>query len=46
MAVSAAWQRYDAWNQALGSMLFTSANDGRPVYLDMDDDVLSRWPWR
>ena len=44
MAISAAWQRYDAWNQAFGSVLFTSANAGRPVYLDMDDDVLSRWP--
>jgi hypothetical protein len=42
MAVSVAWQRYGAWNQALSSVLFTSANDGRPVYLDMDDDVLSR----
>ena len=40
MASSAAWQRYDAWNQALGSVLFTSANEGRPAYLDMDDDVL------
>lgn len=41
MGVSATWQRYEAWNQALGSVLFTPANDGRPVYLDMDDDVLS-----
>jgi len=42
MAVSAAWQRYNAWNQALSSVLFTSANQGRPIYLDMDDDVLAR----
>jgi len=41
MAVPAAWQRYEAWNRAFGSVLFTSANEGRPVYLDMDDDVLS-----
>jgi hypothetical protein len=42
MAMSSAWQQYHAWNEALGSVLFTSANDGRPVYLDMDDDVLSQ----
>lgn len=42
MTVSVAWQRYEAWNQALASMLFTAANDGRPIYLDMDEDVLSR----
>ena len=42
MAVSFAWHRYHAWNEAVGSVLFTPANDGRPVYLDMDDDVLSR----
>lgn len=42
MVGSVAWQRYEAWNQALVSVLFTSANDGRPVYLDMDDDIFSR----
>lgn len=41
MAVSVAWQRYEAWNRAFGSVLFTVVNAGRPVYLDMDDDVLS-----
>ncbi|HET9894974.1 MAG TPA: hypothetical protein VFQ44_08560 [Streptosporangiaceae bacterium] len=42
MAISVAWQRYDVWNQALSSVLFTPSNEGRPVYLDMDDDVLSQ----
>ena len=42
MAIPAAWERYAAWNQAFGSVLFTPANAGRPVYLDMDDDVLSQ----
>src|SRR5213596_516752 len=41
MTVPVAWQRYEAWNRALGSVLFTPANAGRPVYLDMDDDFLS-----
>lgn len=42
MTVSSAWQRYEAWNQALAYVLFTTANGGRPVYLDMDEDVLAR----
>jgi hypothetical protein len=41
MAVPVAGQRYEAWNRAFSSVLFTPANAGRPVYLDMDDDVLS-----
>ena len=42
MAIPAAWERYAAWNQAFGTVLFTPDNAGRPVYLDMDDDVLSQ----
>jgi len=42
MAIPANWESYAAWNQAFGSVLFTSANSGRPVYLDMDDDVLAQ----
>ena len=43
MAVSiTALRRYEAWDAAIASTLFTAENTGRPVYLDMDDDVLSR----
>lgn len=42
LADSVTWQRYDVWNQTLAGALFTSANEGRPVYLDMDDEVLTR----
>ena len=37
-----ALRRYEVWNAALASTLFTPENAGRPVYLDMDDDVLFR----
>jgi len=42
MAIPATWERYAAWNQAFASVLFTPANAGRPVYMDMDEDVLSQ----
>jgi hypothetical protein len=42
MGSYAAWNQYEEWNQALKAAIFTPENDGRPVYLDMDDDVLTR----
>lgn len=41
MGIHAAWERYEEWNRVLARALFTPSNEGRPVYLDMDDDVLA-----
>ena len=35
-----AWERYELWNQAFSRVVFSTRNEGRPVYLDMDEDVL------
>jgi superfamily I DNA/RNA helicase len=35
-----AWERYELWNQAFSRVVFSARNEGRPVYLDMDEDVL------
>ena len=35
-----AWDRYEIWNQAFSHVVFTPDKAGRPVYLDMDEDVL------
>ena len=35
-----AWDRYEVWNQAFSRVVFTADKAGRPVYLDMDEDVL------
>jgi hypothetical protein len=32
---------YDAWNDAVGQHFFNGTEAGRPVYLDLDDDVLA-----
>lgn len=42
MGVFSAWERYEAWNQALSRVHFGPRNEGRPVYLDMDDDILQQ----
>lgn len=42
MSGFAAWERYEAWNQAFSQVLFGSHNEGQPVYLDMDDDILDK----
>lgn len=42
MGVFAAWERYEAWNQAFSRVLFGPNNEGQPVYLDMDDDILEQ----
>lgn len=34
------WERYDAWNVALASVLYGPEFAGVPVYLDMEEDVL------
>lgn len=33
-------EQYFRWNQALADVIFTKKSADRPVYLDMDDDVL------
>lgn len=33
-------ERYERWNDAVASVVYTTANAGRPVYLDLEDDVL------
>lgn len=35
-----AWDRYEIWNEAFSHVVFTADKAGRPVYLDMDEDVL------
>jgi hypothetical protein len=36
------WDRYDRWNAAIAAEFFTGRHGGRPVYLDLEDDVLWR----
>ena len=36
------WQNYRLWNHALCEHFFTGRFSDRPVYLDLDSDVLSR----
>lgn len=36
------WEAYGRWNQGIFEHFFTEANRGRPVYLDVDDAVLSQ----
>lgn len=35
------WGRYLRWNQAIADVVFTNSQAGRPVYLDLEDDVLT-----
>ena len=35
-----AWERYDRWNSAIASVVFSKDGAGRPAYLDLEDDVL------
>lgn len=37
---SSSMASYSAWNRAVVDVVFTEGQVGRPVYLDMDDDVL------
>lgn len=36
------WEGYDAWNAAVGEEFFAGRWGGRPVYLDVEDDVYER----
>jgi hypothetical protein len=36
------WADYDAWNASVEAEFFDGTWAGRPVYLDMEDDVLTR----
>ena len=37
-----AWARYQAWNDAIETEFFDGQSAGRPVYLDMEDEVVVR----
>ncbi len=37
----AQWAAYGLWNHALASTFFGGSRAGRPVYLDLEDDILS-----
>ena len=37
---SSVWERYLRWNQAIADVVFGRDNAGKPVYLDLEDDVL------
>src|SRR3954447_15605587 len=39
---TSSWSAYDAWNRALADEFFRGRWGGRPVYLDLEDDVLAR----
>ena len=42
MVVSAAdWERYEAWNQGIAEVVYPPSAAGRPVYLDLEEDVLA-----
>lgn len=34
------WSAYDAWNLAIEAVFFDGRNEGRPVYLDLEEHVL------
>lgn len=38
----AEWATYARWNSALAAEFFDGRHGGRPVYLDLEDDVLAR----
>ncbi len=42
LSTGADWINYDRWNSALAEEFFTGRFGGRPVYLDLEDDVLAR----
>ena len=41
-AANAEWERYDRLNDAIVDELFSEGAAGRPVYLDLERDILSR----
>ena len=36
------WARYARWNLAVAQVVFSEAQAGLPVYLDLEDDVIAR----
>lgn len=36
------WERYVRWNDAVADVVYSTANAGQPVYLDLEDDVLNK----
>jgi hypothetical protein len=35
-----AWSKYDRWNDAIAEVIFARSDDVRPVYLDLEDDLV------
>jgi len=42
MSAHQAWERYELWNKAFSRVVFSARNEGRPVYLDMDEEVIGK----
>ena len=40
-AILQQWERYLRWNKAIGDVVFATSQAGRPVYLDLENDVLA-----
>ncbi|WP_439937092.1 hypothetical protein ACS3YM_14265 [Nocardia sp. N13] len=38
--VAGAWGRYDAWNEAIGVVMFPELETPEPVYLDFEDEAI------
>lgn len=36
------WEEYDRWNAAIADVVFSPAQGGLPVYLDLEDDLLKK----
>ena len=34
------WARYERWNHAIATVVFSPVHAGRPVYLDLEEDIL------
>lgn len=35
-----AWSEYDRWNDAIAEVIFARSEEARPVYLDLEDDLV------
>jgi hypothetical protein len=40
-ATTSEWEAYDRWNEAIAQEIYTPSAAGRPVYLDIEEDVLA-----
>lgn len=36
------WERLQRWNDAVADVVYSTGNAGQPVYLDLEDDVLTK----